>query len=175
MIELNSEVKITDPCYSNDTWCSYKLDNVKSGQYNTRVEYYNEFYGVRVAELIAIHEDYDIDSEDVNWEVVKDADIGVDSGQCGIFDANYYKQQKEQDEIWGKQNKEEPFYNKCCSCTDGEAKYSEIDNKGVVSCTGFGDGSYNLYTIKINNEIVAIKVVFINTNREEDYEEDYEG
>lgn len=34
-IKLGNSVMVSDPCYTLDTWCQAKVDNVKEGEYNT--------------------------------------------------------------------------------------------------------------------------------------------
>ena len=50
-------------------------------------------------------------------------------------------------------------------------KGGTVYEKGVVSCTGFGDGSYTCYTCK-NSEgkVVGIKIVYIGNEEEEENE-----
>jgi len=37
-ITLSENVMVSDPCYTTDTWCQTKLDNVLPGLYNVEVE-----------------------------------------------------------------------------------------------------------------------------------------
>ena len=96
------------------------------------------------------------------------ADIGVDSGQCGIYDYESVK-----DIVgaggWGEKD---TFYGQACQCTDAKEKYSELNGYGVVSCSGMGDGSYDLYIAKQDNQVVGIKVVYLDEEDQEptDYE-----
>lgn len=102
-ITLDEKVICTDPCYDIDVWCLIILDNVLSGNY--KCFHQRELNEDRIATIKAVHEDYlDYDpSEHVKGEV------GVDSGQAGIFDFEYYKYQKE--------NNEENFYDCACNAT----------------------------------------------------------
>jgi hypothetical protein len=38
-ITLSENVMVSDPCYTPDTWCQTKLDNVLPGLYNVEVDY----------------------------------------------------------------------------------------------------------------------------------------
>ncbi len=166
MIKLGSKVLVSDPCYEYPTWCTGTVENVKPGNYNTNVIYYKDtdnFFNGRVSELIAIHESYT--NKDLPWQITE-ADIGVDSGQCGIFDFEQVK-----DIIGaGEWDEEDEFYAKACACTDDDKQYGEIGTYGVISRSGVGDGSYDLYVADIDGEIVGIKVVFINSDEDEDEE-----
>ena len=162
MIKLGSKVLVSDPRYDYPTWCTKLVENVKPGNYNTNVTY---CYGNMVSELQVIHEDYDI--YDLDWYPVV-ADIGVDSGQCGIFDFEQVK-----DIIGsGEWDEEDEFYAKACACTDDDKQYGEIGTYGVISRSGGGDGTYDLYVADIDGEIVGIKVVFIDSEAEDDESED---
>lgn len=46
-----------------------------------------------------------------------------------------------------------------------QACVCRIGNYGVVSATNFGDGIYPVYIIKINNEVIGIKIDFIYEDR----------
>lgn len=161
MIKLGSKVLVSDPCYDYPTWCTKLVENVKPGNYNTNVTY---CYGNMVSDLQVIHEDYDM--YDLDWYPVV-ADIGVDSGQCGIFDFD----QGQSIIGTGEYDEKDSFYGKACACThNADTKYGEMDTYGVVSRSGGGDGTYDLYVADIDDEIVGIKVVFIDTDEDEDEE-----
>lgn len=168
MITLSHKVKISDPCYSPNTWCSATLENVNAGNYYPFVKYLSTSWGVRVAELVVIKENLeDIELDSPEWEHLSDVEIGVDSGQAGIFDYDYYEKQKELDEKFKEENgcdiySNKWFYGKCCIVNKEPYNWGEIDNKGVNAQAGFGDGSYDLYVIKRKDLICAIKIVFIN-------------
>lgn len=166
MITLENKVKVSDPCYEYDTWCSTVLENVEPGNYHTFVKYENGDWGVRVAELLAIHKRCSYDSTSYQWKL-ENENIGVDSGQCGIFNANYYKIQKKLDDIFKERNGTEIdsdkwFYGRCCMGTKDPYNWAEIDGEGVVAASGYGDGVYELYTITENDKIVGFKLVFID-------------
>ena len=90
-ITLSNEVMVSDPCYKVGTWCQHKLSNVLPGEYNT-IAYSTDNtggWGRRIAALIVLHKDYL--EEDIKWRTDRSADIGVDSGQCGIFSMESYR------------------------------------------------------------------------------------
>ena len=41
-ITLSENVMVSDPCYSPDTWCQTKLNNVLPGNYIVDVDYSDE-------------------------------------------------------------------------------------------------------------------------------------
>ena len=88
IITLGDKVMVSDPCYGLGTWCQGVLENVLPGQYDCNVEYSDEGdWGTRVSAIEVTHVDYDrciLDEELEKFEV------GVDSGQAGIFDYEYY-------------------------------------------------------------------------------------
>lgn len=162
-MHLGHKVIVTDPCYSLDTWCNYIVSNVLPGEYKTSVKLTDGgFWGERVAELIAINTNYQ--TQPLRWELVS-TDIGVDSGQCGIYDFSYRLS-------FGNSCQGSFFYKKACKCTDKEERYGEQEDSGVTSCSGYGDGCYYLYIAKNQQkEVVAMKIVFIkedNLDQEDD-------
>lgn len=170
-IELKEEVYITDPCYDTMTWCQKLLDNVFPGTYRCFVVVSDEgTWGHRVAELHAIKDevwDNYQDLEDVPYDLEPIySSIGVDSGQCGIFDADYYEEHQPDDDY----DNHTSWYRKVCNLT---LNYNAgtTDGLGVVSESGYGDGRYGLWVAKDDNDkIFAMKVVFID-DEEDDSDE----
>lgn len=172
-ITLGKEVMVSDPCYTEPTWCQVKLDDVKPGIYNAyHKEHDSGDWGVRSSMLLVIHQDHTED--ELEWDQ-EDGEVGVDSGQAGIFSYETYRKDGLQmevptvgydgrsfewldslsraDEVGG------DWYTKMCKktlTTDGWGTYDQ----GIVSRSGFGDGSYSLYTARIDGEVVAMAVDF---------------
>jgi hypothetical protein len=158
----SGSVYISDPCYDIGTWCQGKTDNVKNGTWKAHIIIAtNEEtgWGNRVAELVAIHESA-IDNK-FEFEENSGADIGVDSGQAGIFDKEVYK--GGDDENW---------YEECCDKTLSENQAGVLEG-GVVSSSGFGDGSYNaFYERDEEGNIIAIKIDFLSEEEEDDEDDE---
>lgn len=149
-IRLGSKVIVSDPCYSLPTWCQSVVENVLSGNYLTNVRISDqEDWGERVSLLGAVHEDY-IDKPFI-WEA-QSVVLGVDSGQLGIFDSYGYNSNEyaannlSEFEGTGFFGLDDIWYDKISGLTvnDDWGTYPE----GVVSRSGLGDGSYNLYLAK---------------------------
>lgn len=231
-------VRISDPCYEKDTWCAGTVDSVKTGKWLSSIVKYDDSetdWGDRVGELHAYHESKET-KEEPEWEELG-IDVGVDSGQAGIFDEDFYgtdleepvemrgnleynlngiiyREQSKVDYLQNlreksielefrdklkipssldtefllielkakkhiedlrKQMKLEPvesktdFYEVCCDKTLGSAMAGAMPY-GVVSRSGFGDGSYAAYACRNKeNKIIGLKIVFIS---EEEIEEE---
>jgi hypothetical protein len=146
-------------------WCSGVVDNVKEGTYNVDINLSDEgVWGERVKSLTAIHSEYS------GHSIIEKApfEVGVDSGQCGIYDEDYYRQYHSEDDC------NDDWYEEICNLTD---PFGTKDGKCVVSSSGYGDGGYDCYLLKDkNNEVVGFQIVFIEDEDEEDYEdeEDFE-
>ena len=101
-VELGEKVVVSDPCYDLETWCNGVLENVKPGTWHTKAENINiNGWGERCAALIAWHEDVEEPDED-NFEETG-INVGVDSGQAGIYDYKHFatiKENEERDEKW---------------------------------------------------------------------------
>jgi len=162
---------VTDPCYDKGTWCQALLDNVRNGTWRMHMEHTNEGdWGRRVSELICAHEKAGI----LRWEK-HPADIGVDSGQAGVFDAAHYKNDADYEGFkfeWPESplTGEGAFYDACCDVTLCETKDGGgVVPFGAVSRSGFGDGGYDLYIAKDEDgQIVATKIVFIDLDAQDD-------
>lgn len=161
--------RISDPCYDVDTWCAGEVSNVKIGRWDAQV-----FGSERCESLVASYNGR-IFTNDNRWKKL-DIDVGVDSGQAGIFDSRFYKDDKSIQDTKRESQQiicgDDPWYSMCCDRTIGELGAGTIPY-GCVSSSGYGDGSYNAYTIEVDGEIEAIKIVFIDPN-EEEIDEDYE-
>lgn len=178
IIKLGKDVVISDPCYSNPTWCQEILHNVLPGDYVASVEYLDEGeWGVRVGSLQAIHVDH-VNIENHKWKRYS-SNIGVDSGQAGIFSLETYRKDEHPIENgpyefiytpW-KEDGGEKWYEKMCQRTLGSESFGVYD-QGCVSSSGYGDGSYELFVIEQDGNVVGMKIEFIGEdNEEEEYEE----
>ena len=87
-IMLGGKVMVSDPCYGIGTWCQGVLENVLPGVYDCNVEYSDEGdWGIRVSAIEVTHESCKGKFVQLERE---EFDVGVDSGQAGIFDYEYY-------------------------------------------------------------------------------------
>ena len=171
-ITLSENVMVSDPCYSPDTWCQTKLDNVLPGLYNVEVEKSDEGdWGVRVSSITVIHEDYE-DTDD--WE--QHSECGVDSGQCGIFCMTSYRNDEVSVGITTP-TLDNPFvipfredgdkwYEKICHFTLCEPQWGLYDT-GVVSSSGIGDGLYPMEVMMDKEKIVGIRITYLGNSDED--------
>jgi len=167
-IYLGSEVMVSDPCYSVPTWCQHKLTDVLPGEYLTTAFKSDDTggWGMRCAALVAVHKDYLED--ELSWRTVTTADIGVDSGQCGIFDMESYRNDSIAEEITTPDSnfhivfdgEGEKWYEKMCKFTLGDQQWGSY-NTGVVSSSGCGDGSYRLLVAKHKGKVIGIAIDYL--------------
>lgn len=161
---ISDKLRISDPCYSRETWCSGAVENAKIGSWLAYVLKSDEcLWGKRIAELHAYHDDYANHlTHTRNWQPV-DFEVGVDSGQVGIFDEEAYRG-----------GTHDEWYDECCNVTLSSSGAGIILG-GVVSSSGYGDGVYTAYTLRNEDaEIIGVKVVFIEPEEEVDEDdEDY--
>lgn len=177
-IQLTNEVMVSDPCYTVPTWCQHKLTDVLPGYYQPFCKLTDSGdWGVRNSMLLVIHEDHQFD-EDLLWELVEGANIGVDSGQAGIFSMRTYRNDEhsvlqERPAPSGKpgcswdygyfQDQEgDKFYDLMCGITLNNEDGWGIYDEGVVTRSGFGDGSYNLYVSRNEDgQVIAMCIDFL--------------
>jgi len=157
-ITLSNEVMVSDPCYVVGTWCQHKLTNVLPGEYqSTVVKYDDRYWGNRCSFIIVVHKDYNTEDK-LNWRKLP-FDIGVDSGQAGIFSMETYRN----DEVFvsgsRKKNDGEEWYEHMSNMTlDGE-RWGTYPN-GIVSSSGIGDGGYELRVAKHKGKVVGMFLDF---------------
>jgi hypothetical protein len=147
---------LSDPCYDTNAWCQISDVLVKTGKWIARAELSDEGrWGSRVARIFAVHEDYD--DEEVVVEGLP-GEVGVDSGQAGIFDLKQFKGGQHDD-----------WYDEMCEATSlsgGNPGVSTVDG-GLVSSSGFGDGGYRAYGGRNDDgEFVMLEIVFIDEDDE---------
>jgi hypothetical protein len=195
-INLSENVMVSDPCYTPDTWCQTKLDNVLPGLYNVDVQKCDEGtgWGVRVSSITVIHKDYE-DTDD--WE--QHSECSVDSGQCGIFCMTSYRNDvtfkkvrvkvlhtkkfnlKKRKKLRLKENykyknsirfklrilkKGDKWYEKICKFTLCEPQWGLYDT-GVVSSSGIGDGQYPLDVMMDGDKIVGMRLEYLGNSDED--------
>lgn len=165
-----SVIRVSDPGYDRDVWCCGTVENCKTGMWEAAVFQRDEDdWGVRVG-IVAAR--YAANGPEFS-EVTRDAydcmndwsecpfEVGVDSGQAGIFDEAHYMDDGIFDQLpvhdFGEQ-----FYSHCCDITLGDPPAGVIPY-GVVSSSGYGDGGYVAmkHTAK-DGKIDGIFVVFLD-------------
>ena len=167
-ITLSENVMVSDPCYSLDTWCQTKLDNVLPGLYRTNCRITNNTggRGERCSVLLVVHEDYVL--ENLSWRN-HPGEVGVDSGQAGIFCMTGYRNDEvakgitspETDFVLPYNDSEgDIWYEKMCKFTLGNPRWGSYDT-GVVSSSGIGDGGYRCLVAKKNGKIVGIAIDYL--------------
>lgn len=162
-ITLSDSVVVSDPCYQRDIWCMGFLKGVKPGTYIPEI-----FLGSngRVESIEVCHESHTAQK----WEKT-DFEVGVDSGQAGIFDDSIYPHGET-----GEYDDLTQFYGKCCALTlDQPHRGGTLEGKGLVSSSGYGDGGYDCEVSKnLKGEIIAIRIIFIPEEEEQSFWDDEE-
>lgn len=165
---LEKEVVVSDPCYELGTWCQEIVSGVKPGVYRAKTTK----LGGRIATLTALHADA---PEKPKWAHYS-YNVGVDSGQAGIFcHSSYRKDDTARSLPWtlpedsvireiADGDAGDHWYAKMCNLTLSDQGWGGYDT-GVVSSSGWGDGSYELSICyegdHDDNEIEGLKITFI--------------
>ena len=186
----SGKMVLSDPCYTLDTWCMGVIDNVKNGTWVGILEQSDEgAWGTRNSVLISLNVEAFKKNprlEDELRSYTSEREIlpftgGVDSGQFGHFCHNGYRKDelavdlpKVWEDEWESQEGDK-FYRACCYQTLETEDSFGVLPFGVVSSSGYGDGSYPTYGIKDENgEYVGFMTIFIGDDEEEDEWEDDE-
>lgn len=166
-IRLGDKVIVSDPCYGLNTWCQGVLENVLPGNYKCMIEFLDDNSEKRVSAITVCHEEY---ADNLGYAPEYDAEpfeVGVDSGQAGIFDYAYYA--KYHSDRHNPEHVNEEWYSRVGKCS---YMGDTIDGYGLVSSSGYGDGGYTCWTAKNPDGMVySIIIEFIT---EEDNDEDIE-
>lgn len=164
-IKLNKEVVVSDPCYTIPTWCQATLSNVLPGNYDVHCKSVDlGDWGVRNSMLLVVHEEHS--NESLEWDS-HPATIGVDSGQCGIFSRESYRNDSHPiekgpaDFSCSRGESGDDFYDKMGQRTLSSESFGVYD-EGVVCSSGIGDGSYMLFTSQDEfGNVIALAVDFL--------------
>lgn len=158
-ITIDGKVTVSDPCYEKGTWCQICDLEVLPGEYHPYIEY-DEETG-RVSVLAIWHEDYEInEAEEFDEDLMPT--VGVDSGQAGFFDSEYYDSYCDNDCA----KVDTDWYAHICALTIPDEEFDRhgadtFDGRCVVSSSGWGDGGY---TCSVKRDeggcIYALKLTF---------------
>lgn len=206
-IRLGEKVMVSDPCYGLNTWCQGVIENVLPGNYECYVEFSDEGeWGTRVFAIQVTHVNYDAALLNEAHEAFE---VGVDSGQAGIFDYDYYAKYHMDQGVRPHVN--EDWYHRVCDLTyyheknpnyepfdwhkyedddrlydifteyrdsDKSRQYfgkldgNTVDDLGLVSSSGWGDGGYDCWTHRNEDgKVVSIRVEFITEYDDEEEDE----
>lgn len=154
VINLSGRAYLSDPCYDANLWCNGFID-VKSGRYKVYITYSKKTEYPIVTNLIIIHEEH----YKRNFKLpVNDTNLfcAVDSGQCGIFDFDYFINTREEcDEDWYLNN------------IVGDKDFKITDNDGVIVHSGYGDGFYPVFVECDKDKLAyAIRINFVQSYEE---------
>ena len=220
-VVTSGALRVSDPCYTPDTWCAGTLENVMDGIWQAHVGYHKDELDTQMAEKWLVAEKERIDAYvakydkdgllggfgqyeyerlaekrkafeerlgrvaylhivnieaqshfdhaaefDSTW-VDSTIDVGVDSGQAGFFDLALYQQ------VWESEPVREKFYDEVCDLTLEDKSWG-VHPIGVVSSTGWGDGSYTCLVRRddVGRAIEAIIIYMAESDDEEGEEGD---
>lgn len=168
---------IGDPCYSPDTWCLGHCEDVVDGTWMAKALKIDDSltgWGDRISALFAFNvnyfeTNYEIDDIEIKrfahgaYKTQFTLDytiesIGVDSGQAGIYDHQHYLKEKELD---NQEDRKDRWYWQNGDITLSKAMAGVI-NKGCVSSSGYGDGSYDYHCYYKEGCVIAVLIVFID-------------
>lgn len=154
---------VTDPCYELGDEGTYVLNNLKDGgEWRGYVSYDDDG---RVSALGAVHADVPV--KNLSESLFRKLGVGlwVDSGQMAICNLKDYKHSDDE-------------YDKYCRATSSQLRAGVVgeynspapyDTKdfslkhsyAIVSQSGWGDGTYSLYTVSNpSGEVIGIMVRF---------------
>lgn len=171
---LNSgRIIVTDPCYRRASGCSGLVENAAPGEWTGIVTVKAAADFLYNATLEAHHESHPLKDEAPTgaWEAAG-FDVGVDSGQAGIFDEALYPPEKT-----GRWDGSGSFYDRVCGVTvgayDGSGPRRDCPagaiTEGVVSSSGYGDGGYRCMIYRQADGVcTGVRIIFIEGDQPAD-------
>jgi hypothetical protein len=181
---ISDNIIISDPCYvyNKENRTSLRL-KVEKGNWLAKTQIIDN----HVKSLLIVHENYEhyisnISLLDNNEKYTKKliGNCPVDSGQLGFFDENFYRNDELAKDLlksdFGPDYDEkngDSWYRSCCYMTT-DTLWGVVGDYGVVSSSGYGDGYYEIYSMKDDfDDCVLLYAVFIRDENEEIEEEEW--
>lgn len=169
---------VSDPCYDKGDYGATEVNGCKTGEWLSSLNVNRYEWDIdgtiqkdeRVAAIFVRHESIKSDSVfngivfkngiiqyTAEWNLLSE-NIGVDSGQAGIFDASKYGDNDLFD-AEGRCGFGDKWYSNCCDLTL-EGHGGIVANMGVCAASGFGDGAYILWGHKAKDGRYDAMVLF---------------
>lgn len=178
---LSGRLMISDPCYSRDTWCQGVLKDCEVGTWwayvvrDDRERRISELHAHKggVPEWALNKGRWELAGVENEFGALEELNVGVDSGQCGIYDDSAFPDDTGD---YGGDDEPPSEYRKICEAVNGpDDSFGPgvaivLDGRGVCSQSGYGDGGYNVYVSgdRETGLINSVKIVFIGDENEED-------
>lgn len=171
-LKFTKNLVVSDPCYNlTINHCQFKVENLKPGTYYPVMIADNEV----ITEIAILHSDISGfgKAKVSDWQLIEDVCICVDSGQVGFFDFDKYAEKQMKENF-------ESFYEAVGQLTLGRFEdknvrgylgHGVIEDWGFVSQTAYGDGTYQLFKIESEGEVIGLRVVFVDEAEDEEEED----
>lgn len=155
-VNFGPKVIISDPCYSRGTWCAGEA-NIKPGEWLPVVKQVDDL-GIRISNLMVTR----IGSKVISVERAP-FEVGVDSGQAGIFCDSIYPLTKEDR---GDFDDEDTFYGKASKASSGE-NYGEVQKYfRYQEEIRFNTVFLNIYASVPVEDLTESETLFMKTSQE---------
>lgn len=151
VIKLGATAIVADPCYDIDEEVGVLLlEGLREGNWLCSSK---KDAQERTTELVLMHEEYKRKKIEENI-----GGIAVDGGAAGVWDATYYSEN--QKDYTNPMNND--WLKAVLKIVLNEPCWGTMDDKGVLSDTGYGDGWYPVFVARNKGgEIVGIKICYI--------------
>ena len=137
--EFPDKIDITDPCYDRNVWCRINNFRISAGEYECYIETKKTKYGgERVSKIGIVKEPAE------RFEII--GSIGVDAGLAGFFIDKPDYSESEWAELCYK---------------IGDREFAWMFDEGFFSCSGYGDGEYDVYAGYNNGNITEMYISFL--------------
>ena len=159
-IKLGTRTFISDPCYDKNTWCAGEVNTLPGDYIVKEIAEMGKYPTLKGVFVVHSSQYEKIDYSDCYEDSL--IDVGVDSGECGIYDSEKYP-------VNGIEFDDSKF-------EEDRVVYRTPDGDWGVTAGNFGgDGSYKAYLHRNGDEKVdAIYLDFTMGEYEEYDDEEYD-
>lgn len=151
-IEMGATAYLSDPCYGTNSKWNCTIEMIPGNYIAFITKSQAQWCQGRISSLYVVHADFYKTYKKRPNDNIEPLFCAVDSGTCGIFDADYFKAFHDNDGV------DDNWYEKNVIEMD---KFNITDNKGVISSSGLGDGLYQVYAEYKDGKAFALRIKYL--------------
>jgi hypothetical protein len=151
-ITLGEIAFLSDPCYGTISKWNCTMEMIPGDYFVFITRTMTQTIQGRISSLYVVHKDFYKNFKKRPSDDHERLRCAVDSGTCGIFNAEYFEQFHDKDGV------DDNWYEENVIKMD---EFKITDGKGAISSTGLGDGLYPVYAEYKNGKAFALRIKYL--------------